>query len=301
MWNIWPCTRCISVWFGLWFGYRFRAGFKRVFCWCPFVRVSSYDELELRNNTTRHRSGHQGSMCTLSRVNTRTNSTNDHHHSFKKAVSSCHGNASVNGDNNGNHGNQPAVAKSNLYSDPDDVADDQFSWDVDDDHNQLLECSRVVWKVVVNVSPSELSLKHSKQVFTYFFILPNISISCEFAANAVALYKVFFAGLMQWDSLDFFSICLAFESIYSCLFSFPHPHLTTLTGHLVGCCLNRQICDIWTKQWRQSLPIVYQCVCVFVRASITHWLLPQAVSHWKIVRRGWWLGIYTTVQKFRVT
>ncbi|XP_014064489.1 neuromedin-K receptor isoform X1 [Salmo salar] len=106
---------------------RFRAGFKRVFCWCPFVRVSSYDELELRNNTTRHRSGHQGSMCTLSRVNTRTNSTNDHHHSFKKAVSSCHGNASVNGDNNGNHGNQPAVAKSNLYSDPDDVADDQFS------------------------------------------------------------------------------------------------------------------------------------------------------------------------------
>uniref|UniRef100_A0A671UQ40 Neuromedin-K receptor n=1 Tax=Sparus aurata TaxID=8175 RepID=A0A671UQ40_SPAAU len=47
---------------------RFRAGFKRVFRWCPFVRISSYDELELRN--TRLRSGHQGSMCTLSRVDT---------------------------------------------------------------------------------------------------------------------------------------------------------------------------------------------------------------------------------------
>ncbi|CAB1328162.1 unnamed protein product [Coregonus sp. 'balchen'] len=99
---------------------RFRAGFKRAFCWCPFVRVSSYDEQELRNNNTRHRSGHQGSMCTLSRVNTRTNS-------IKKAVSSCRGNAGVNGDNNGNHGNLQAVAKSNLYSDPDDVADNQFS------------------------------------------------------------------------------------------------------------------------------------------------------------------------------
>uniref|UniRef100_A0A3P8XHG4 Neuromedin-K receptor n=1 Tax=Esox lucius TaxID=8010 RepID=A0A3P8XHG4_ESOLU len=45
---------------------RFRAGFKRAFRWCPGVRVSSYDELDLRY-TTRHRLGHQGSMCTLSR------------------------------------------------------------------------------------------------------------------------------------------------------------------------------------------------------------------------------------------
>uniref|UniRef100_A0A3Q3IE86 Neuromedin-K receptor n=1 Tax=Monopterus albus TaxID=43700 RepID=A0A3Q3IE86_MONAL len=47
---------------------RFRAGFKQVFRWCPFVRVSSYDELELQN--TRLRPGHQSSMCTLSRVET---------------------------------------------------------------------------------------------------------------------------------------------------------------------------------------------------------------------------------------
>ncbi|GLD52353.1 tachykinin receptor 3-like protein [Lates japonicus] len=47
---------------------RFRAGFKQVFRWCPFVRVSSYDELELQN--TRLRPGHQSSMCTLSRVDT---------------------------------------------------------------------------------------------------------------------------------------------------------------------------------------------------------------------------------------
>ncbi|KAM7419331.1 hypothetical protein PAMA_016446 [Pampus argenteus] len=46
----------------------FRAGFKQVFRWCPFVRVSSYDELELRN--TRLCPGHQSSMCTLSRVDT---------------------------------------------------------------------------------------------------------------------------------------------------------------------------------------------------------------------------------------
>ncbi|CAG11520.1 unnamed protein product, partial [Tetraodon nigroviridis] len=47
---------------------RFRAGFKRVFCWCPFVRMSSYDELELRS--TRLRQGHQSSTCTFSRVHT---------------------------------------------------------------------------------------------------------------------------------------------------------------------------------------------------------------------------------------
>uniref|UniRef100_A0A3Q3GQ87 Neuromedin-K receptor n=1 Tax=Labrus bergylta TaxID=56723 RepID=A0A3Q3GQ87_9LABR len=47
---------------------RFRAGFKRAFRWCPFVHVSSYDELELQN--TRLRPGNQSSMCTLSRVDT---------------------------------------------------------------------------------------------------------------------------------------------------------------------------------------------------------------------------------------
>uniref|UniRef100_A0A3Q2R1S5 Neuromedin-K receptor n=1 Tax=Fundulus heteroclitus TaxID=8078 RepID=A0A3Q2R1S5_FUNHE len=47
---------------------RFRAGFKRVFRCCPFVRMSSYDELELRS--TRLRACHQSSMCTLSRVDT---------------------------------------------------------------------------------------------------------------------------------------------------------------------------------------------------------------------------------------
>ncbi|XP_037530822.1 neuromedin-K receptor-like [Nematolebias whitei] len=47
---------------------RFRAGFKQVFRWCPFVQMSSYDELELQN--TRLRPCHQSSMCTLSRVDT---------------------------------------------------------------------------------------------------------------------------------------------------------------------------------------------------------------------------------------
>ncbi|XP_054634811.1 neuromedin-K receptor-like isoform X2 [Dunckerocampus dactyliophorus] len=47
---------------------KFRAGFKQVFRWCPFIRMSSYDELELQNR--RLRPGHQSSMCTLSRVDT---------------------------------------------------------------------------------------------------------------------------------------------------------------------------------------------------------------------------------------
>ncbi|XP_026106650.1 neuromedin-K receptor-like [Carassius auratus] len=45
---------------------RFRAGFKRVFRWCPFVRVSDYDELELR--AMRHKVARQSSMYTLSRI-----------------------------------------------------------------------------------------------------------------------------------------------------------------------------------------------------------------------------------------
>ncbi|GAA6073859.1 tachykinin receptor 3-like [Tachysurus ichikawai] len=46
----------------------FRAGFKRAFRWCPFIRVSSYDELELR--TARLYPRNRSSMCTLSRVDT---------------------------------------------------------------------------------------------------------------------------------------------------------------------------------------------------------------------------------------
>lgn len=51
-----------------WCGTRFRAGFKRAFRWCPFVKVSSYDELELRS--TRLHPTRQSSMYTLSRMDT---------------------------------------------------------------------------------------------------------------------------------------------------------------------------------------------------------------------------------------
>ncbi|XP_031727324.1 tachykinin receptor 3a [Anarrhichthys ocellatus] len=47
---------------------RFRAGFKRAFRWCPFIKVSSYDELELRS--TRLHPTCQSSMYTLSRMDT---------------------------------------------------------------------------------------------------------------------------------------------------------------------------------------------------------------------------------------
>uniref|UniRef100_A0A8C4DKX3 Neuromedin-K receptor n=1 Tax=Dicentrarchus labrax TaxID=13489 RepID=A0A8C4DKX3_DICLA len=47
---------------------RFRAGFKRAFRWCPFIKVSSYDELELQS--TRLHPTRQSSMYTLSRMDT---------------------------------------------------------------------------------------------------------------------------------------------------------------------------------------------------------------------------------------
>ncbi|KAM7009406.1 tachykinin receptor 3a [Tautogolabrus adspersus] len=47
---------------------RFRAGFKRAFRWCPFIKVSSYDEMELRS--TRLHPTRQSSMYTLSRMDT---------------------------------------------------------------------------------------------------------------------------------------------------------------------------------------------------------------------------------------
>lgn len=51
-----------------WCGTRFRAGFKRAFRWCPFIKVSSYDELELRS--TRLHPTRQSSMYTLSPMDT---------------------------------------------------------------------------------------------------------------------------------------------------------------------------------------------------------------------------------------
>uniref|UniRef100_A0A3P9LIM7 Neuromedin-K receptor n=1 Tax=Oryzias latipes TaxID=8090 RepID=A0A3P9LIM7_ORYLA len=50
---------------------RFRAGFKRAFRWCPFIKVSSYDELELRS--TRLHPTRQSSMYTLTRMDTTMN------------------------------------------------------------------------------------------------------------------------------------------------------------------------------------------------------------------------------------
>lgn len=45
---------------------RFRAGFKRAFRWCPFIEVSSYDELELKS--TRFHPTRQSSLYTVSRM-----------------------------------------------------------------------------------------------------------------------------------------------------------------------------------------------------------------------------------------
>ncbi|KFO25868.1 Neuromedin-K receptor, partial [Fukomys damarensis] len=45
---------------------RFRAGFKRAFRWCPFIHVSSYDELELK--ATRFHPTRQSSLYTVTRM-----------------------------------------------------------------------------------------------------------------------------------------------------------------------------------------------------------------------------------------
>ncbi|XP_010138850.1 PREDICTED: neuromedin-K receptor [Buceros rhinoceros silvestris] len=45
---------------------RFRAGFKRAFRWCPFVELSSYDELELK--AARFHPTRQSSLYTVSRM-----------------------------------------------------------------------------------------------------------------------------------------------------------------------------------------------------------------------------------------
>ncbi|KAK7161240.1 hypothetical protein R3I94_004045 [Phoxinus phoxinus] len=66
---------------------RFRAGFKRAFRWCPFIHVSSYDELELR--PTRLHPRYQSSMCTLSRVDTSVHGDDTRHSNRKSTTSQC--------------------------------------------------------------------------------------------------------------------------------------------------------------------------------------------------------------------
>ncbi|XP_047671823.1 tachykinin receptor 3-like [Tachysurus fulvidraco] len=67
---------------------RFRAGFKRAFRWCPFIRVSSYDELELR--TARLHPRNRSSMCTLSRVDTSVLGDDPRHGDCKSTKSLNH-------------------------------------------------------------------------------------------------------------------------------------------------------------------------------------------------------------------
>ncbi|KAH1170498.1 neuromedin-K receptor [Mauremys mutica] len=71
---------------------RFRAGFKRAFRWCPFIEVSSYDELELK--AARFHPTRQSSLYTVSRMESSTTvvfDPNDGDHSKstrkKRAVS----------------------------------------------------------------------------------------------------------------------------------------------------------------------------------------------------------------------
>ncbi|KAI5620137.1 neuromedin-K receptor [Silurus asotus] len=64
---------------------RFRAGFKRALRCCPFVRLSSYDDLDLR--ATRLQATRQSSMCMLSRVETTMMVMNDTTESSTKCKS----------------------------------------------------------------------------------------------------------------------------------------------------------------------------------------------------------------------
>lgn len=67
---------------------RFRAGFKRAFRWCPFIEVSSYDELELK--AARFHPTRQSSLYAVSRMESSmtvvfdTNDGDNTHASCKK-------------------------------------------------------------------------------------------------------------------------------------------------------------------------------------------------------------------------
>uniref|UniRef100_A0A672LMB1 Neuromedin-K receptor n=1 Tax=Sinocyclocheilus grahami TaxID=75366 RepID=A0A672LMB1_SINGR len=67
--------------------FQFRAGFKRAFRWCPFIHVSSYDELELR--PTRLHPHNQSSMCTLSRIDTSIHGDDPRQSNRKSTKSQC--------------------------------------------------------------------------------------------------------------------------------------------------------------------------------------------------------------------
>lgn len=70
------------------FASRFRAGFKRAFRWCPFIEVSSYDELELK--AARFHPTRQSSLYAVSRMDSSmtvvldTNDGDSMHASHKK-------------------------------------------------------------------------------------------------------------------------------------------------------------------------------------------------------------------------
>ncbi|KAI1887533.1 hypothetical protein AGOR_G00191290 [Albula goreensis] len=104
---------------------RFRAGFKRAFRWCPFIEVSSYDELELR--ATRLHPTRQSSMYTLSRVESSVVAVydpadgDDRQSVRKKSIT--HRQPSINGrPNNG----AKASLKSGQYSAP-NASPEEFS------------------------------------------------------------------------------------------------------------------------------------------------------------------------------
>lgn len=71
---------------------RFRAGFKRAFRWCPFIEVSSYDELELK--AARFHPTRQSSLYAVSRMESSmtvvfdTNDGDNTHASRKKRAAS---------------------------------------------------------------------------------------------------------------------------------------------------------------------------------------------------------------------
>ncbi|XP_067301410.1 neuromedin-K receptor [Pseudorasbora parva] len=82
---------------------RFRAGFKRVFRWCPFIHVSDSDELELQ--TTRFQPNRQSSLYTVTRVESETNANPARRKSSSQSRHS--GRPSLNG---GLHGNPSSTA-----------------------------------------------------------------------------------------------------------------------------------------------------------------------------------------------
>lgn len=70
------------------FCFRFRAGFKRAFRWCPFITLSHLDELELKS--ARFQRNRQSSLFVVTRLESSVDTHTSHSSHRKSSAASRH-------------------------------------------------------------------------------------------------------------------------------------------------------------------------------------------------------------------